>query len=338
MLELRPAGPGRRLLLGLALAAAARLAPAARAAAPPTVRLGVLPFGTVHWVADVIRRHALDAAHGFALQPVLLANPEAGRVALMAGSVDVMVSDWMFAALQRARGTRFNFAPFSSEAGGIMARADGPVQRLADLPGRRLGVAGGPADKSWAIVQAAARADGIDLAKARLSYAAPPLLSAKLLQGELDAVLTFWSFAARLEAAGARMVVAVADCLKRLELPGRIALIGFIFREDWARAQGSALPGFLAAAAEAERLLAEQAAEWTAVRPLMDAADDALFARFREHFLAGMEPPQPPAAAAAAEARAAEHLLGLLAALHGPATEGLAQLPEGLFWHAGDAS
>ncbi len=43
----------------------------------PVVRLGILPSGTVQWVADVITRHKLDQAHGFALQTTQLANTEA---------------------------------------------------------------------------------------------------------------------------------------------------------------------------------------------------------------------------------------------------------------------
>ena len=64
---------------------------AARAATPTAqVRLGVLQFGTVQWIADVIRRRKLDAGHGFALNPAPLANTEAGRVALMAGGAEIV--------------------------------------------------------------------------------------------------------------------------------------------------------------------------------------------------------------------------------------------------------
>ncbi len=188
-------GIRRRSLLG-ALAGTI-LAP--RAFAADAVRLGILPFGTVQWVAEVIRHDRLDARHGCALATVTLANNDAGRVALMAGGADIVVSDWLFAAEQRQAGTKLCFAPFSSATGGVMVAKDAPIRGLGDLRGKRLGVAGGPLDKSWIIVRAAAQATaGLDLASdASPVFGAPPLLDAKLRQGQLDADLTFWNFAAQ---------------------------------------------------------------------------------------------------------------------------------------------
>lgn len=312
------------------------MAVTARAATASPVRLGLLQFGTVQWIADVIRRHDLDAKHGFALNTAPLANTEAGRVALMANAADLVVSDWLFAATQRAGGTKLCFVPLSSALGGIMARADAPVRDLADLRGRKLGVAGGPTDKSWVLVQAVARRQGLDLAAAaRLNYGAPPLLEAKLLQGELDAVLTYWNFAARLETQGAREVVSVAECERALGLPGDTAMVGYVFREDWARANRGAVDGFLAASSEAEAILARSDAEWEAIRPLMNAPDDALFARLKVRFLAGIVPP----GARQAQERDVGRILAILGETGGErAVGGLAALPQGLFWRAGNGA
>src|ERR1700710_1984354 len=76
----------------------------ARATPPPEVRLGILQFGTIQWVAEIIRRHALDSKHGFTLNTVTLANTDAGRISLMAGASDVVASDWPFVAVQRTAG------------------------------------------------------------------------------------------------------------------------------------------------------------------------------------------------------------------------------------------
>ncbi len=306
----------------------------AHAASPAAVRLGLLQFGTVQWIADVIRRHALDAAHGFVLETSPLANTEAGRIALMAGGADVVVSDWLFAANQRSGGATLSFVPLSSANGGVMGRAASPVRSLADLRGRKLGVAGGPADKSWILVQAAARKEGLDLAAAaRVNYGAPPLLEAKLLQGELDAVLTYWNFAARLEAQGAREVVSVADCERVLGLSGNAALVGYVFHEGWAEANRAALDGFLAASYEAEQILARSDAEWQAIRPLMNAPSDALFARLKSRFLAGIVPP----GTRGIQERDAARILAILNEVGGArAAGGLAALPPGLFWHIGN--
>ncbi len=329
---------GRRATLGAV--PIILLAAAAPAADPPVIRLGLLQFGTMQWLADIVRRHGLDAAHGFSLRPVVLANNDAGRIALMAGSADMVLTDWLFAASQRRSGTELSFAPFSSAAGGVIVPSGSPVHALADLRGRRLGVAGGPLDRSWLLVQAAARARGIsDLARsARVVYAAPPLLSAELRQGELDAVLTFWTFAATLEADGYREAVSVADCTGALGLPAQLSLLGFVFRTAWAEGNRGAVDGFLAAMAEAEARLRDTApgadAEWAAIRPLMHLAPgptgEAQFRLLRQRFLAGLAGPT-----GAEQERIAAKVLDVLKAEGGPrATEGLSALPPGLFWQA----
>jgi NitT/TauT family transport system substrate-binding protein len=318
----------RRLATMLATA----LLPVAAHAASP-VRLGLVQYGTAQWVADVIRRHKLDAAHGIDLATTILANNDAGRIALMAGSADIVVSDWMFAAAQRAAGTALCFAPFSSALGGIMVPAGASIASLADLKGKRLGVAGGPVDKSWLLVQAAAKAQGVDLAHdATVAFAAPPLLNAKLGQGELDAALTFWPFAARLEAQGFREAIPVTACAQALGLPVPLSLVGYVFREDWARANRAAIDGFLAAAAQAEDLLAHDDAEWAALRPLMDALGDALFAALRRRFVGGIAHPS-----AAEQQRVAAQVFAVLLQQGGKAaTAGLSALPDGVFWDRTD--
>lgn len=329
----RPLPLGRRAIL----AGVPALAVPAHATDLPAIRLGLVRFGTVQWIAEVIRRHGLDAAHRFRLAAVPLASPEAGRIAIMGGQAEIVVLDWPFVAAQRGRGTRLSFAPLSASTGGIMVTPGSDFRSLADLEGKRLGVAGGPIDKSWLVVQAAARKlHALDLTAAtQLAYGAPPLLEAKLVQGELDAVLTYWSFAARLEAQGYIQAISVADCAVALGLPPRLGLIGFVFREDWAAGTGSGIDGFLAAAAEAQRILAASPAEWDAIRPLMGAPDDPLFARLRARFVAGVMTPADDAA----QEKSAAALFALLRHTGGArATEGLERLPAGVFWrgaHAG---
>jgi NitT/TauT family transport system substrate-binding protein len=300
------------------------------AAAPtPTVHLGILQFGTVQWVADIIRRHDLDTKHGFALQTTTLANTDAGRVSLMARASDIVLSDWPFVAVQRANGTNLSFAAFSSSSGGVMTPPASSIRTLADLRDRKIGIAGGPADKSWLILQAAAHLQGIDLAtQTHPVYGAPPLLGAKLQQGELDAVLTYWNFAAKLEAAGFREAIPVAGCVTALGISPRISMIGFVFREDWAQENRSAIDGFLAAVNDAENLLKGSDAEWNAIRPLMDSPDDALFARLRDRFEDGLN-----CASTGEQLRGATRLLAVLKEVGGTqATGGINTLPQNVFW------
>ncbi len=315
----------RRTVIG-----ALAVLPLARAAhATNTVRLGTLPFGTVQWVAEMIRRGGLDVKHGFALTPVITANNDAGRVALLAGSADIVVSDWLFAAAQRQAGTPLCFAPLSNATGGVVVPQGSPVQALTDLRGKRLGVAGGPLDKSWIIVQGAARAAGIDLThEAEVAFAAPPLLEAKLRQGALDAVLTFWNFVARLEANGFHEAIPVASCARALGIDGPLDLVGFVFHEGWATGNRAAIGGFLAAVTEAEDRLRHSDAAWTQVRPLMQAPDDALFAALRRRFVAGIvHAPLPER-----EKAAAQLLDTLRRVAGGKAAMGLTGIPAGMFW------
>jgi len=308
---------GRR---GLVAMLAAMAAAPADARENPVVQLGILPFGTVQWIAATIQLHRLDQAHGFALQTTKLANTEAAKVALMGHAVDVAVSDWPFVAAQRSHGGTLTFSPFSSSLGGIMVPAGSPVRSLADLRGMRLGVAGGAADKSWLILRAAALKQGVDLTKdASLSFGAPPLLSASLQHGGLDALLTFWNFAARLQAGGFREALSVGDCARILGLDAPPVLVGYVFDALWATANPRAIGGFLAASAAACDLLTRDPAAWQPIRPLMDAPDPKLFDILRTRFLAGIGRPDADTLTAQA---------GRILA----ATSAGTALPPGVFW------
>ncbi|MFL5285904.1 MAG: hypothetical protein ACJ8AW_34245 [Rhodopila sp.] len=48
----------------------------------PHLRLGILQFGTEQWLAEVIRKQGFDTARDVALETQLLANTDAGRVAI----------------------------------------------------------------------------------------------------------------------------------------------------------------------------------------------------------------------------------------------------------------
>jgi NitT/TauT family transport system substrate-binding protein len=300
----------------------------ARAAAP--LRIGVLRFGTVAWELDVIARH--DLAPGIAIAPVGLASSPATQTALNAGGVDMIVQDWLWVARLRARGQDWTLAPFSAAVGAVMAAPDGPVRRLADLKGRRLGIAGSPLDKSWLILRAYARRGlGLDLQSAtEHSFAAPPLLSEQLRQGRLDAVLTYWPEAARLRAAGMTTILTVEDAIAGLGVGQRMPMTGYVFSAAWGGANRATVDAFLAAGAKAQALLATSDAEWLALRPLTGARDDAQLAALRDAYRAGIPGPFGPATLAAAA-----KLYDVLAEIGGPALVGdAASLPPGTFWTA----
>src|SRR5580704_14182020 len=103
--------PGRRrgIFLALALGPWLALGLALAGAGPafadlPEVRVGVLSFGSVDWELDVIRRNKLDESHGFRLTTLRLADKDAASLALLSGSVDLIVTDWFWVSHQRWQG------------------------------------------------------------------------------------------------------------------------------------------------------------------------------------------------------------------------------------------
>ena len=300
------------------------------APAADTLRVGFQATGTFAWVLDVIRRHGLAERAGLDLRVTQFASPDAGKLAINSGSVDVAVSDWLWVARERALGGRLLFYPYSSAVGAVMVKADSPIKAISDLKGRVLAVAGGPLDKSWLIVRAAALRRGIDLKReATLQYGAPPLMFQKTEEGETDANLNFWNFCARLEASGFRSLLDVRDAERELGAAEPIAMVGYVFPEAFATTHRSAIDRFLEVAKAANDILAKSDSEWDALRPLMKATDEATFRALRDRTRAGM--PKRPLDGEIADA---SHLFKTLAELGGPELVGPAKaLDPQLYYH-----
>ncbi|PWW01702.1 NitT/TauT family transport system substrate-binding protein [Hoeflea marina] len=234
------------------------------ASATDVIRIGVLKFGTVNWELDTLKRHGLDARYGLDVEMVPFAGEDATNVALRAGAVDMIVSDWLDVSRARTAGDDLVFVPYSSSVGAVMVPDRSGIRTLADLAGRKIGVVGGPLDKSWLLIQGLARREaGIDLASANdIVYGAPPLLAEKALQGELDAVLTYWHYAARLEAEGFRRLVSAEDAMRALGASGQVSALGYVFSEAWAGGHSRAVANFVRASRDAKALLDHSDAEW----------------------------------------------------------------------------
>ncbi len=254
------------------------------------LRVGVLEFGTVNWELELIQSRELAKKRGIDLKVVALASGDASTIALQGGAVDVVVTDWIWVSRQRAESNFYTFVPFSNAVGAVMVKADSGIRQVADLKDKKLGVAGGPSDKTWLLLRAyAQRKLGVDLTQyAQPTYAAPPMLNELIVRGQVDAALNHWNYTARLEVLGMHALIDVTEILKGLGIDKPIPLLGWVFREDWANANSAAVRNFLAASYEAKSILASADAPWEQLRPKMRAENDAVFKILRANFRAGI--------------------------------------------------
>ncbi|WP_448954796.1 ABC transporter substrate-binding protein [Labrys neptuniae] len=300
----------------------------ARAQLPP-LRLGLLSFGTVEWELAAIRELGLDAKAGLTIDALKLASNDAARIAFLGDAVDSIVSDLIWAARMRGEGRDIVFLPFSSSEGAVMQAPGSTISTVADLAGKRIGVAGGALDKSWILLQAYARQQaGLDLAKAAMPvFGASPLLSLKLEQGELDAALLYWNFCARLEAKGFKRLIGADEIARSFGAQGPISFVGYVFKRSGAAAD-ERIAAFAGISRQAKLALANQAALWTSLRPLMQAEDEKTFEVLKRIFIAGI-----PGRPVEAERADAIKLYAMLSQWGGEKLVGkAAALPEGLYW------
>lgn len=316
-----------RLLTFVCAAVLVVLGPA-RAQEMPQVRGAVLKIGTVNWELQTITANGFDKAHGFELVVQPHADNGATRVALEGGEADFAVADWIWAARQRAAGKDYVFIPYSRAVGGVVVPGDSDAQSLADLAGAKIGIAGGPLDKSWLILQAYARQElDMDLAGATEQvYGAPPLIFKSGLSGELGGAINFWHFLAKMKAAGMRELISVAEASQALGLNPDTPLLGYVLKESFIAENPGIAQAFYGASRDAKMLLQNDDSAWEAIRPIMNANNDAQFEALREGFRAGI-----PAAGPVNE-QDAGRLLQLMADLGGEKLVGQATtLPAGLF-------
>ncbi|MGC8201513.1 ABC transporter substrate-binding protein [Aliiroseovarius sp. PTFE2010] len=302
------------------------------AQAADTLKAAVLEIGTVNWELDTIKHNGFDAANGFDLQVQGLAGSAAAKVAFQGGEADVIVSDWLWVARQRAAGHDYVFVPYSKAVGGIMVPGDSSAQSLADLKGGKIGIAGGPLDKSWLILRAyAAQEYGLDLAaETEQVFGAPPLIFKAGLKGEVDGAINFWHFMAKMDAAGMRRLISVADAAEALGLSPDTPLLGYVFRGEMLLDNPALVHGLAAASRAAKDLLATDDAAWERLRERMNVKSDAQFDALKAGFLEGIPDTGP------VDEEAADAMLRLMAELGGSELLGEAtRLPDGLFVQSG---
>jgi len=277
----------RFLELGLATLLAVSAVPAM--AAPLT--LGLQETGTVQWEIETIKALGLDKQYGVEIEVRPLADSRAGQIALQAGEVDVILSDFVWVSIQRHGGGTVTMVPHSLAVGGLMVGPDSDITSVEDLKGKTIAVAGGPVDKSWVTLQAYYNSvTGRALTEeARSNFGAPPLVNELLTNGGADATLNFWQWNARAKVAGATEVLTVAQMLRELGVSEQPPLLGWTFTEETAAAKNDALLAFLNASFAAKEILLSDDDAWENLKDLMGASDDpALFERLHDDYRAGI--------------------------------------------------
>lgn len=290
----------RRLLCASAIAAvAAGVMPRALRAGSGSgapLRLASVTYGSLSWVIETIRALELDKKTGLSLEVVEVASNQAGPIALLGGGADVIVSDWTWAMRQRALGEKLRFAPYSSALGALVVPNDSDIKTIADLERRQLGVAGSAIDKSWLLLRAySQQMIGRDMARyANASYGAAPLLNEELRSGRIEAVLNYWTYAARLTGTGYREILTVDHIMKALGVDPVPSLVGFVWKESYEATNGADLQRLLDAVSDANAVLATDDSAWERLRPLVKPADDGEFKAIVAAYRAGIPEPWGP--------------------------------------------
>ncbi len=289
----------RQVVKGVMLHAAVMLAillcgllPVRRATAEqPHLRIGILARGSANWEMTIVKKFGLDTKRGFVLDVVPFAGKSATEVALQGGAVDIIVDDWFWVARQRSKGILLRAFPFSTTVGGIVVPKDSSIQDLRDLEGKKIGLAGGPVDKSWLLLRAVyMQRYGRDPQKSVETIAvSPPMASLQMQRGELDAIVQFWHFIARLVAAGnTRRLVMVDALMQELGLSETVPLLVYVFKEDFVRDQLPIVQSFVKAVYEAKRYLQTRDEVWNEIRSLVRAPDEHTLKLIREAWRRGV--------------------------------------------------
>jgi NitT/TauT family transport system substrate-binding protein len=284
------------------------------ALAAEKLRIAAQKTGTFAWELGIIKSRGLDKAADLEIEVTELASPEAAKISLAGGAADIILSDWLWVARERALGGKLVFAPYSTALGAVMIPVSSPVKSLADLKGKKFAVAGGPLDKSWLLLRAFAQASNLDIkSETDVIYGAPALLYQKALDGEADASLNFWTFCVGLEARGFRRLLGMDEVEKRLGAKEPVAMVGYVFSESLAQRSQNTLARFFRIAREARETLVHSDADWAEIGRRAGVETGAELALYRRTYVEGI-----PGRSIDAEFADASALYRVLAKTGGP--------------------
>jgi NitT/TauT family transport system substrate-binding protein len=254
-----------------------------------TLRVGILAFGTVNWELTTLKSLDYLKNADFEIKIQAVANPQAGKIALQSGAVDVIVSDWVWVSRMRSTGSDFTFYPYSTTAGALMVPKNSSIKSVKDLAGKKLGVAGGELDKNWLLLQALSQQNyQVDLNKSvEKVYGAPPLLNQQILANRVDALINYWHFAARLEAKGYQQLLNGQEILQQLGIKEKVPTLGYVFGHSWGTKNKAMINAFLKATQQAKDQLCKSDKAWQDIVPLTKAKDTTTQNKLRQRYCEG---------------------------------------------------
>jgi NitT/TauT family transport system substrate-binding protein len=263
----------------------------AYAADPLTISLGLQQSGTAQWELTAMHDLGIDAKHGLTVNIRQLADNQAGQVALQTGTVDIILSDFVWVSLQRTQGNMVTMVPHSLAAGALMVEPTAGIKSVADLKGQTLAVAGTPLDKSFVALEAYYNklTRGTLTNDASMKYGAPPLINQLLIGGQVKAALNNWSWNAQSALTGKISLISVQRMLAELGVSAPPPLLGWVFTDKVAAEKHDAVRAFLDASFDTKQVLLTDDKAWNNLRDLMNVkGNDKLFAALRDGYREGI--------------------------------------------------
>ncbi len=259
------------------------------AADKTVIRLGVLAFGTVNWELEAMRQAHLMETDDYQLHVTKIANPQAGKIALQSGAVDMIVADWIWVSRQRALAKDYTFYPYSNTTGALVVANNSSIKKLSDLSNSKLGIAGGELDKNNLLLQALMQKQGLAKVFASIEkvYGAPPLLAQQMQRQRIDALLTYWHYAARLEADKYRVLMTGNDILQGLGIQANVPSIGYVFDANWANSHKPAVQAFLHQSKKTKDTLCADDKAWRGIQSLVRAETEQVKQLLRQRYCDG---------------------------------------------------
>ena len=254
------------------------------------ISIGLLKYGSVNWEIDIIKHNKLDKKNNFTIKKKFFSTKNAAAIALQGKSVDMIVTDWIWVSRQRGEKRNYVFHPHSMTVGGIMVKHDSEIDNIKDLENKKLGIAGSSIDKSWLLFRAYTNKNLNKDPKSFLKpiYAAPPLLNEFVERNEIDAVLNYWHYNARLKSKGYREIISVDSILKNLGIKTQIPSIGWVFSEDFGKNNNELMNNFFNASKEAKEIMMSSDDEWERIFPLTKAKDRTMLIHLRDAYRNGI--------------------------------------------------